>query len=287
MLKRYFAWLRANLFPMPRTMLELDQSAAEFVNSLWQEGDPHGYAGDLISGLSRFVPAARLHLSTTRLFFRNWTRTLTRVRAIPASAKIVRAFAGVALGMRRIDLMALFLAGFFGVLRTAEIFSLTAGQLVFGPGCRSVLLRLPQTKTTGRRNAPEHVLIQDPCVAAALKLASHGLHEQERIHRTRPENFGKELKLVALRLGFVSDKLTPYTFRRGGATWWFKATGSIDAVAARGRWSQVRTARLYVDSALVDECTWALSKIGEDLANFATSVLSEKLSATSRGLQCA
>ena len=44
----------------------------------------------------------------------------------------------------------------------------------------------------------------------------------------------------------------PYSLRRGGATHWFRTTGSLDATTDRGRWGCVKTARIYINTGLAD-----------------------------------
>ena len=48
-------------------------------------------------------------------------------------------------------------------------------------------------------------------------------------------------------LTFRYDDYSPYGIRRGGATWHFLETGSLDATLARGRWSVSKVARQYID----------------------------------------
>ena len=48
-------------------------------------------------------------------------------------------------------------------------------------------------------------------------------------------------------LGFDKDDYSPYGIRRGGATWFFLETSSMDATLARGRWAASRTAKQYID----------------------------------------
>ena len=58
--------------------------------------------------------------------------------------------------------------------------------------------------------------------------------------------------------GFGPSDYTPYALRRGGATWWFQHTLSIDSVVARGRWACPRTAKSYVDEGTMQlaNVTW-------------------------------
>ena len=67
-----------NFMPFPRTWRELDEGVAHFIDHMFFEGEPVGYAGDLLSGMSRFVPGSRLRMPTARLWYRNWTRELVR-----------------------------------------------------------------------------------------------------------------------------------------------------------------------------------------------------------------
>lgn len=56
-------------------------------------------------------------------------------------------------------------------------------------------------------------------------------------------------------IGFNPGDYSPYGIRRGGATWFFLETASMDATLHRGRWSSNRTAKQYVD-----EGTLAMAK---------------------------
>ena len=49
-----------------------------------------------------------------------------------------------------------------------------------------------------------------------------------------------------MRLGLDPAAFTPYCLRRGGATFDFISTGSIDRALIRGRWQSVKCARIYV-----------------------------------------
>ena len=48
-------------------------------------------------------------------------------------------------------------------------------------------------------------------------------------------------------LDFDPEDYSPYGVRRGGATWYFLETNSLDATVARGRWAVTKTARAYID----------------------------------------
>ena len=60
---------------------DLDRQVADYIDHMFLEGEPVGYAGDLLSGLSRFVPGSRLRMPTARLWFRNWQVWVERQKA--------------------------------------------------------------------------------------------------------------------------------------------------------------------------------------------------------------
>ena len=45
-------------------------------------------------------------------------------------------------------------------------------------------------------------------------------------------------------------ELKPYSLRRGGATWFFEATGNLSLTLERGRWAHSNTAKTYLVSGL-------------------------------------
>lgn len=52
----------------------------------------------------------------------------------------------------------------------------------------------------------------------------------------------------------------PYSCRRGGATRLFQQLGSMERVVTRGRWEQMRTARIYVTEGLAAQANVRLSE---------------------------
>jgi len=113
----FFTHLERHAIPIPFNFRELDEVMADYIDNMFMNGEPIGYAGDLISGISRFTPAARLRIPITRLWFRNWQREVVRVRALPIPARVVKGFAGMALALKRLDLAALLPLSFLCMLR--------------------------------------------------------------------------------------------------------------------------------------------------------------------------
>jgi hypothetical protein len=65
-------------------------------------------------------------------------------------------------------------------------------------------------------------------------------------------------------------KYYPYSLRRGGATALWEATRSIDHLMQRGRWSNQRTARQYVEESVMEKTLREVSPAEEkNLAKWA------------------
>ena len=58
-------------------------------------------------------------------------------------------------------------------------------------------------------------------------------------------------------------KPAPHGIRRGGASWRFNVKGSFDATAEHGRWSAVKTARIYINEVAAEETIHLLPPIGQ------------------------
>ncbi|CAK0801547.1 unnamed protein product, partial [Prorocentrum cordatum] len=157
-----------------KSMFELDDELSEYTNHMWLNGDSHGYAADAVSAVARFCPGARAAIPTTRQCLRNWDTVLVLKRAFPVFKELARAMVGAALAYDRADLAALVLAGFLGLLRLAEIESVTPSQIHTNPDERTAIIVLPDTKGAKKAGGVEHVIIQDTATVEALRSASAG-----------------------------------------------------------------------------------------------------------------
>ncbi|CAK0851904.1 unnamed protein product, partial [Prorocentrum cordatum] len=86
---------------VPRNLEELDIRASEFIDRLWAEGEPEGWAIDFASGLKRLVPRARKALVVTGFFLNSWRWTVSRSRASPFTPLIVKGLAGMIPGLEQ------------------------------------------------------------------------------------------------------------------------------------------------------------------------------------------
>lgn len=143
---------------------------------------------------------------------------------------------------------ALLCLGFHCFLRTGEMLTIRPCDLVLGG--RKGVLRLPSSKGCSRNNVQESITIDNPVV---IDILHEMLEMKKSLHLTRVpiwtgsgtkfrQEFAKQLKF------FKVDhlKFRCYSVRRGGATAFFKACGSLERTLLRGRWSSIGVARIYL-----------------------------------------
>ena len=138
------------------------------------------------------------------------------------------------------------LLGFFGLLRTGEIFKLTSKDIVFKPDRSGLILNLGSTKGGKRKGVTEFVVIDEMTTVWAAYIWIQGRHPDAAIIDCTPAVWRRLFSAVLTALKLVSLELRPYSLRRGGATCMFTETGSLSLTVERGRWKHSRTAQLYL-----------------------------------------
>ena len=71
--------------------------------------------------------------------------------------------------------------------------------------------------------------------------------------------------------------LKPYSMRRGRATSLSRGTNSLDVVVLKGRWATQRTARIYVNTSLLDIAAHSLTSEAEDKMSQACNLLQQRV----------
>jgi hypothetical protein len=133
---------------LPEDLEEADTVVSEYINVLWMEGEPYGYAGHLLSGLSRFIPVLRKNLPTARQYYGNWNAGILRRQARPFTVRIIRGLVGLCVSIDRLVLAWCIYAGFVCLLRTSEVVQLKANSVVLFPTRQCGVLLLKNTKNS-------------------------------------------------------------------------------------------------------------------------------------------
>ena len=244
----FFDHLTLYAIRTPRNLSDLDYEASEFVNHLWQEGEPIGWAGNFLSGLQRFFPAAKRHLPTAWQYHSNWASTILPNRAVPFTSLQIRGLAGLCIRISRPDFAVILLVGFICLLRTGEMVCLAWEQITLLENSL-VVVALFNTKTNKRKRGSESVIFDDPVIRKLIVSTRRGRYTGP-VLTTPPASFRQCFALLLDFFGMSAMGYLPYSVRRGGATWHFQTYGSMSKTCLHGRWSAEKTARLYIEDAM-------------------------------------
>ena len=162
------------------------------------------------------------------------------------------------------------------MMRTGELYSLKPRDVTFGPR-GTAIVSLWQTKTSGPNT--EECVLEDVTVVKALKEACGNSKPEETIYSRPARFFGEELRWLAGLIGFRHQRLTPYSLRRGGATWHMHKYGSLAKTSLVGRWKHEGTAKIYIDGAAAEWASWQLSDDAWKLVRRATRVYKKRFAA--------
>ena len=247
----FFHHLKAHQLPLAASLLAFDAQVAQFIDVLWQEGESRACCGDLISGLQWFVPGLRRNLNASWRLHKAWgMRELPR-RAPPIPLLLAHAMAMVAIHWQCFDASLAILLGFLTYLRTSELLDLHVRQCTF-VGDNKLVIQLPETKGTARSGAVESVTLVDELLVPALRRHLAGKPLGHRLLQRSPPQFRTLFRRLTEELGVTESGFTPYSLRRGGATFAFQKTGKLDPVTLQGRWRDASTARIYINSGLLE-----------------------------------
>ena len=256
---RFLTFLMSHGKPYPRTFLSLDSEVSLFIEELWEQGDPQGWASDCLSGLGHFIPACKPHLIGSWRLHAAWSRSELPCRAPPFTPLVLYAVAQQAVANSWTDLAVLLILGFHTFARAGELFQAKVADFVFDKA--SGTWTLPLSKSGQRMGATESLLLTDPFVVTLLRNFCRGRLPGDRLSSHSPGLLRKRLADTLEQLGLVVPYRW-YSVRRGGATHIYRTTNNIAAVCVRGRWNAVKTAKIYISDgvAQLSELTLSPSK---------------------------
>ena len=259
-LERFFSFLAWNKLPLAASYEQLDNHLCQFVEHLWEEGDPRGYASDCLAGMQNRLPHVRRHIPGSWRLLKAWNQHELPARAPPLAPQHVNAISAFFLQRGFPSLALAVQVGFYALLRTGELLQLQAHHVQVRKGHQAAVLNLNFTKMSARAMCREAVTVNQPA------LVSHLLQWRECSASSRylvnvPQSQFRKLFREALDFVGLPHTFKPYSLRRGGATYMFQITGSHAQVCQAGRWSSERTARIYISDsmAIAVELTHVLS----------------------------
>ena len=197
---------------------QLDAAISDWVEAMWSSGQPQYLVSDALSGLSFYEPWTKRQYPNAWRLFSVWRKLEIPSRAPPFTAELIRSLATYAYRHNDLLFAAVFLLGFYGMLRTGEILNLTTADLLVNSS--HIIVSLQNTKTGKRKGCQEVIHIDDiftiEIISAVLDLReSQGLKN----YPLRPYSstlFRKRFNFYCWKFGLRSFAFRPYSLRRRG-----------------------------------------------------------------------
>ena len=225
-----------------------DDMVAEFVEALWDEGEPKSQANYTLAAIQFYKPQAKHHLPWSWRLVKVWNTLELPQRATPLSPELLMAFCGQAFRWQQYDFGWLLVLGFTLFLRTGELLNIRVQDVVVRA---TGILYLPPSKSGKRNLLPlERIEISEKSTLQALRALMKNKAQGDCLWAETRYQFMSLWHSIVSALRLDGLHYFPYSLRRGGATSAYRAGSSLDQLVTKGRWAHVQTARLYLDTGL-------------------------------------
>jgi hypothetical protein len=119
---------------------------------------------------------------------------------------------------------------------------------------------LPITKSLNKRSGgSETVEVYDPRIVARLASLAKDKLPGDKLFGMSMSFFRTLLLRAKSFLSLVDLQFQACSLRRGGATHFFRLSGSLDRTVLRGRWLSAKSARIYIEDGVAQLSAIALS----------------------------
>ena len=248
-LQNFFDFLKKENLELPRQRDHMDPLVSDYLEYLWAQGEGRATASNFMAALQDYMPKLKHNLPGSWRLMKTWTTHEVPSRAPPLSESVLQAMVGWAVTHEHYTFALSLLVAFYGLLRTGELLAVQAWQIHMVSQFQPAVINLGLTKSGKRQGAAESITLTEQHVLVHLwawkrKVPPHTfLTLKPHAWRTLFSDCLQKLKLTQW-------EYRPYSLRRGGATHMFVKTGSLDKVVLAGRWTAIKTARIYINSGL-------------------------------------
>ena len=228
----------------------LDSEVSEWIQQQYEEGESITHISDALCGLQHFCNGLKGELGRSWRLFKVWRKAEKPRQAPPLPLGFLQALIGRSLELGKLEMATCLTIGFWGMLRTGELLSLSVQQLLLGRD--DLVIRLGLTKTGLRQAVDENVLVTDKATWLICRTFLQIRKQQANTNLVwtgGASNFRQEFRELITFFG-LSPSFKPYSLRRGGATHDFRSHGLMEQTLLRGRWATTTAARQYVQEGL-------------------------------------
>lgn len=245
---RYYMGLRLLLKSLPNVSgpLDMDERICDWIQECWEKGEGLYVVSDALCGLHHYEPWTKRMIPMSWKLFSVWRKLEGPDRAPPLVKTIIYSWANYAIAHRDLAFGALICLGFFALLRTGELLQVRPCDILLGD--TTAIVSLPRTKTGQRDNVAEMVQFDDFMTLEILRVVIDEARlnhlSQVPLWNRSAQAFRERFRFYCRRFQLEKHLFRPYSLRRGGATWLFQCTGSMEVSLLKGRWASTRVARL-------------------------------------------
>ena len=248
-LQKFFDFLAREGLSLPKKKGALDDLVGDYLEYLWSEGEGRSSGSNILAALQDFDPKLRGQLPSSWRLMKTWTTQEVPNRAPPLPEKVVTAMAGWAFFNEHFSFGLSLLVAFYTLLRTGELLSLQAWNIHMTSENEPAVISLGLTKSGKRQGAAESVTLTELKVLKLLWFWKNRV-SPETFLTAKPHVWRDMFSTCLSDLKLQAWGFRPYSLRRGGATFWFVKLGSLDRILIMGRWTAVKTAKIYINSGL-------------------------------------
>ena len=245
----FFAYLSREGLSLPKKRDHMDPMVSDYLEELWANGSSRSEASNFLAGLQDFEPKLKKNLPGSWRLMKTWTVNELPSRAPPLTETLLHAMVGWARFNNHHTFGLSLLLCFYAMLRTGELLAIQSRDIQMTSSTSPAVISLGLTKGGMRQGAPESVTIGEVSVLRALWHWKQHVHPSTYL-TSKPHKWRQMFNSCIEGIKIQEWGFRPYSLRRGGATFFFLKHGSLDRILIQGRWTAVRTARIYINSGL-------------------------------------
>ena len=248
-LDKFYAYLRRESLQLPKRREALDALVGDYIEYLWSEGEGRSMGSNLLAGLQDLDPHLKGHLPSSWRLMKTWSANELPNRAPPLTESVLRAMVGWSIFHQHFSFALSLLVGFYTLLRTGELLELQAWNIHMTSSTQPAVISLGLTKSGKRQGAAESVTLTERSVLKLLWYWKQNVPSHTFL-TAKPHIWRQLFSDCLAGLQLQTWGFRPYSLRRGGATSLFVKVGSLDRVLLLGRWTAVKTAKIYLNAGL-------------------------------------
>lgn len=232
------------------TARDVDRLLMHYIQHLYDNGRPFHLAACAVFGLQHHSPWMAQQLASAKLALKGWRRLQPSDSHPPLTWELTCLLSAWMARRGEHEAALAMLVGFDCYLRIGEILGLkvrdvaTARDPRLGAAYRGVMLRLAKTKTGNNQS----VTVESADVSSLLQAHIRGRRPSDSVFAVGRTRFYTLLHSACRAFGLQAHGYTPHSLRHGGATRHFLQGRPIADIQFRGRWSDAKSVRTYIQS---------------------------------------